>query len=44
MTALNARTPLVTPAMLWTLALLASAPFWVNRVGLYPYLALEIMI
>ncbi len=30
--------------MLVTFALLASAPFWVNRVGLYPYLALEIMI
>ena len=44
MTATNARTPLVTPAMLVTFALLASAPFWVNRVGLYPYLALEIMI
>ena len=30
--------------MLVTFALLASAPFWVSRVGLYPYLALEIMI
>ncbi len=30
--------------MLATFALLASAPLWVNKVGLYPYLALEIMI
>ena len=43
MTATNARTPLVTPAMLVTFARL-SAPVWVSRVGLYPYLALEIMI
>jgi branched-chain amino acid transport system permease protein len=26
------------------LAVLASAPLWISRVGLYPYLALEIMI
>jgi branched-chain amino acid transport system permease protein len=32
------------PALWIVLALLASAPLWVNRVGLYPYLALEIMI
>ncbi len=30
--------------MLVTFALLASAPFWIDRVGLYPYLALEILI
>ena len=38
------RNRLVTPAMFGVFALLASAPFWVNHVGLYPYLALEIMI
>ncbi len=36
--------PLVTAPMLLTLALLASSPWWVSRVGLYPYLALEVAI
>lgn len=35
---------LTQPALWITLVLLASAPLWVNKVGLYPYLALEIMI
>jgi branched-chain amino acid transport system permease protein len=35
---------LTRPAFWITLALLASAPLWVSKVGLYPYLALEIMI
>ena len=39
-----ARTPLVTPAHLVAFAILASAPLWVNKVGLYPYLAVEIMV
>src|SRR3954470_666363 len=30
--------------MLITLVVLASTPLWLARVGLYPYLALEIMI
>jgi branched-chain amino acid transport system permease protein len=38
------RTPLV-PVPLWVAAVvLGTAPWWVSRVGLYPYLALEIMI
>ena len=35
---------LVTPPMLITLALLASTPLWLGAVGLYQYLALEIVI
>jgi branched-chain amino acid transport system permease protein len=34
----------VTRPMLITVALLASTPLWLNQVGLYQYLALEIMI
>lgn len=36
--------PLVTLPMLVTFALLASTPLWLRQVGLYQYLALEIMI
>jgi len=36
--------PLVTAPMLVTVALLASTPLWLSSVGLYQYLALEIMI
>jgi branched-chain amino acid transport system permease protein len=36
--------PLITPPMLVTLLLLASTPLWLKQVGLYQYLALEIMI
>jgi branched-chain amino acid transport system permease protein len=36
--------PLVTAPMLGTLAVLASAPLWLDAVGLYQYLALEIVI
>ena len=32
------------PALAIAVALLATAPFWIARVGLYPYLALEVMI
>lgn len=35
---------LVTPPMLLTVLLLASTPLWLNAVGLYQYLALEITI
>ena len=34
----------VTPPMVVTLAVLASAPLWLQAVGLYQYLALEIVI
>jgi branched-chain amino acid transport system permease protein len=38
------RAPLV-PVPLWVaLAILGTAPWWVGKVGLYPYLALEIVI
>src|SRR3954465_1746604 len=38
------RAPLV-PAPLWAaLIVLGTAPWWVGKVGLYPYLALEIVI
>jgi branched-chain amino acid transport system permease protein len=35
---------LVPVPMLVALVLLATTPFWLARVGLYPYLALEVMI
>ena len=35
---------LVTPAMAWTVLLLCSTPLWLGAVGLYQYLALEIVI
>ncbi|WP_280153346.1 branched-chain amino acid ABC transporter permease [Piscinibacter sp. XHJ-5] len=38
------RTPLFTLPMAITFALLLSTPLWLARVGLYQYLALEIMI
>ena len=39
-----ARAPIVPPALLVTVVILGTAPWWIGRVGLYPYLALEIMI
>jgi len=36
--------PVLTLPMAGTLALLASAPLWIGSVGLYPYLAVEIVI
>jgi branched-chain amino acid transport system permease protein len=36
--------PLVTVPMLGTMAVLASAPLWLQSVGLYQYLAVEIVI
>lgn len=38
------RAPLVTPALVVTVLILATAPLWITRVGLYPYLAVEIMV
>lgn len=35
---------LVTPAMLALGLVLATVPFWISRVGLYPYLGVEILI
>ena len=36
--------PLITPPMVVVVALLASTPLWLAKVGLYPYIALEITI
>lgn len=36
--------PLITPPMVVTVLLLASTPLWLGAVGLYQYLALEIVI
>jgi len=44
MPALSAPTPVVTAPMLVTLLLLASTPLWLAQVGLYQYLAVEIVI
>lgn len=38
------RTGLVTPAMIFALALFVSLPLWIGPVGLYPYLGVEILI
>jgi branched-chain amino acid transport system permease protein len=35
---------LVTPAMLAVWLVLATVPLWINKVGLYPYLGVEILI
>jgi branched-chain amino acid transport system permease protein len=35
---------LVTPAIAVVLLLLATVPFWIERIGLYPYLGVEILI
>ena len=37
-------TRLVTPAMLAVVLVLASLPLWIGKVGLYPYLGIEILI
>ena len=44
MTPAPQRAALFPPALAIAVALAATAPFWISRVGLYPYLALEIMI
>src|SRR6476469_6739955 len=36
--------PSFTPAMLVTWILFATVPFWIERVGLYQYLGVEILI
>lgn len=38
------RAPLVTRAHLVAIVILGTAPFWITKVGLYPYLAVEIMV
>ncbi|MFL4987223.1 MAG: branched-chain amino acid ABC transporter permease, partial [Microvirga sp.] len=35
---------LVTPAMVVVGLVLATVPLWITRVGLYPYLGVEILI
>ena len=35
---------LVTPTIAIVLLLLSTVPFWIERVGLYPYLGIEIII
>ena len=41
----TARTvPTFTPAMLITWGLLATLPFWIERIGLYQYIGVEILI
>ena len=35
---------LVTPAMLVLWLVLATVPLWISRIGLYPYLGIEILI
>ena len=35
---------LITPAMLVLFLVLATVPLWIARVGLYPYLGIEILI
>lgn len=35
---------LVTPTIALVLLLLATVPFWIERIGLYPYLGVEIII
>src|SRR5436190_1097887 len=37
-------TRLVTPAMLVLWLVLATVPLWITRIGLYPYLGIEILI
>lgn len=38
------KTRLVTPAMAMTLAFLATLPLWIGKIGLYPYIGVEILI
>lgn len=40
----NRAVPTFTPPMLLTWALFATVPFWIERVGLYQYLGVEILI
>ena len=35
---------LITPTMLVLWLVLATVPLWISRVGLYPYLGIEILI
>jgi branched-chain amino acid transport system permease protein len=38
------RTPLFPLPLLVTVLILGTAPWWITRVGLYPYLALEVLV
>ena len=40
----NASPRLVTPTIALVLLMLATVPFWIERIGLYPYLGVEILI
>lgn len=40
----HASPKLVTPAMIVALLFLATVPLWIERIGLYPYLGVEILI
>jgi len=44
MSAVLPRAPLVTSAHVVAAVLLGTAPLWITKVGLYPYLAVEIMV
>lgn len=44
MTQLNRATPVITPAMIATWLVFASVPLWIEKVGLYQYLGVEILI
>jgi branched-chain amino acid transport system permease protein len=44
MTPTDRPAPLVTAPMVFTVAVLASTPLWLTQIGLYQYLALEIVI
>ena len=38
------RAPRLVPTLLFLALVLGTAPWWITRVGLYPYLAIEIVI
>jgi len=44
MNSANPRAPRLLPTLLVLALVLGSAPWWITRVGLYPYLAIEIVI
>ncbi|APV51914.1 branched-chain amino acid ABC transporter permease [Betaproteobacteria bacterium GR16-43] len=39
-----ARAPLITPTHVVVALLFATAPWWITRIGLYPYLGVEILV
>ena len=44
MTGTSSDARLITPTMLGTWLVLATVPFWISAVGLYPYIGVEIVI